>query len=45
MISLNGHTLTIQEVWVVSALEAPCALAAEARPSIRRSREWVAKKN
>ena len=43
MISLNGHTLTIQEVWVVSALEAPCALAAEARPSIRRSREWVEK--
>jgi histidine ammonia-lyase len=41
MISLNGHNLTVSEVWRVSVLNAPCALAEEARPLIRRSRELV----
>jgi histidine ammonia-lyase len=41
MITLNGHKLSLEEVWQVAALEQPCGLAAEARPLIRRSRELV----
>jgi histidine ammonia-lyase len=39
--TLNGHALTIEEVWRVASLKAPCALGDEARPLIRRSRELV----
>src|SRR5689334_9325514 len=41
MILLNGHSLTLQQVWDVACLQNPCALADEARPLIRRSRELV----
>jgi histidine ammonia-lyase len=41
MIKLNGHTLSLEEVWQVASLQSPCELAAEARPLIRRSRELV----
>jgi histidine ammonia-lyase len=41
MIKLNGHALSLEEVWQVASLQSPCELAAEARPLIRRSRELV----
>ena len=41
MITLNGHTLSLKDVWQVASQKSPCALAAEARPLIRRSRELV----
>lgn len=41
MITLNGHLLSIPEVWLVAAQSAPCRLADEARPLIRRSRQFV----
>lgn len=41
MITLNGHNLSIAEVWQAAALQTPCALAAEARPLIQRSRQLV----
>ena len=41
MIALNGHNLSIPEVWQVATLHVPCELAAEARPLIRRSRQLV----
>src|SRR5712691_7298136 len=41
MITLNGHTLSVEEVWRATRLQSPCALAAEARPLIRRSRQLV----
>src|SRR5215468_8423530 len=41
MIKLNGHALSLGEVWQVAALQSPCELAAEARPLIRRSRQLV----
>src|SRR2546429_9327351 len=41
MITLNGHTLSLKDVWQVASQKSPCALAAEARPLIRRSRQLV----
>src|SRR5580765_1140981 len=41
MIKLNGHALSLEEVWQVASLQSPCELAAEARPLIRRSRQLV----
>jgi histidine ammonia-lyase len=41
MITLNGHKLSINEVWQVASLQTSCELAADARPHIRRSRELV----
>jgi histidine ammonia-lyase len=41
MIALNGHKLSIEELWQVASLSLPCALSDEARPLIRRSRELV----
>ncbi len=41
MITLNGHDLSIAGVWQSAALQVPCALAGEARPHMRRSRELV----
>src|SRR5665213_4501644 len=41
MMTLNGHILSIEGVWRIASLQAPCALADEARPLIRRSRELV----
>ena len=41
MITLNGHHLSVSDVWQVSCLQSPCALADEARPLVRRSRELV----
>src|SRR6266481_1952573 len=41
MIKLNGHTLSLEEVWQVASQKSPCELAPEARPLIRRSRELV----
>jgi len=41
MITLNGHDLSVAEVWQVAALQSPCGLAAEARPLIQRSRKLV----
>src|SRR5271155_6239809 len=39
MIALNGHQLSIPELWQIASLHASCSLAEEARPLIRRSRE------
>jgi phenylalanine ammonia-lyase len=41
MIALNGHKLSISQVWQIASLQVPCELAGEARPLIRRSRELV----
>src|SRR5437762_12964729 len=41
MIRLDGHNLSISEVWRIACLQTPCELADEARPQIRRSRELV----
>jgi histidine ammonia-lyase len=41
MITLNGHTLSIPELWRVACLKSPCKLSDEARPLIRRSRQLV----
>jgi len=41
MIALNGHQLSLAEVWQIAALQSACGLAPEARPLIRRSRELV----
>lgn len=43
MIALNGHELSIAEVWQVSAQKKPCKLADGARPLVRRSRKLVEK--
>src|SRR6267154_2620060 len=40
-IALNGHKLSISEAWQIAELNFPCALADEARPQIKRSRELV----
>jgi histidine ammonia-lyase len=41
MISLNGHKLSIPQVWQVASLRVPCELADDAKPLIRRSRQLV----
>src|SRR5271170_1415618 len=41
MIALNGHQLSVEELWQVASLNFPCTLSDEARPLIRRSRELV----
>ena len=41
MITLNGHDLSIVEVWRIAAQRVPCALADKARPLIQRSRQLV----
>ena len=43
MITLNGHNLSVREVWQVAALGYDCELAGDARTLIRRSRELVEK--
>src|SRR5260221_6388973 len=43
MIALNGHKLSIPEVWQIAALQTPCRLADKSRPLIRRSRKLVEK--
>src|SRR5688572_12287042 len=40
-INLNGHNLSIAEVWKIAVLQTPCALANEARPLMQRSRKLV----
>ena len=42
-IALNGHKLSIEELWKIASLKVSCELADEARPLIRRSRELVEK--
>src|SRR5271170_8141158 len=42
-IALNGHNLSVHELWQVATLGSVCELAADARPLIRRSRELVEK--
>jgi phenylalanine ammonia-lyase len=41
MITLNGHSLSIAQVWQVASLENPCALDDAARPLLQRSRKLV----
>jgi histidine ammonia-lyase len=41
IITLNGHKFSIAELWKTASLQNPCALADDARPHIRRSRELV----
>src|SRR3954452_14546276 len=41
MIAFNGHNLTIEQVWKIASGKSPGALADDARPLIRRSRELV----
>lgn len=41
MIAINGHELSLSEVWRIATLRSDCALADEARPLIRRSRQLV----
>src|ERR1700691_4709570 len=43
MIQLNGHKLSIEELWRIAALKFSGELADEARPLIRRSRKLVEK--
>jgi histidine ammonia-lyase len=40
-IALNGHKLSIEELWKIASLKVSCELAAAARPLIRRSRTLV----
>ena len=41
MITLNGHDLSIAEVWRIARLQSPCELSGAARPLIQRSRRLV----
>jgi histidine ammonia-lyase len=41
MLTLDGHNLSIEEVWQVACLQIPCSLASEARPLLARSRQLV----
>src|SRR5436309_13870004 len=41
MITLDGHSLSVEEIWRVACLQSQCALADDARPLIRRSRQLV----
>src|SRR5947208_12835820 len=41
MIELNGHDLSIDQVWEVASLQKTCNLSALARPQVKRSRELV----
>ena len=41
MITLDGHNLSIGEVWQAAALQARCVLAEKARPQMQRSRQLV----
>src|SRR3954462_2647931 len=41
VINLDGHNLSIEEVWRVASLRFECALAEDARPLIRQSRQLV----
>src|SRR6266446_10585692 len=41
MIAFNGHNLTIDDVWQSACHQSPCSLADDARPGIRRSRQFV----
>lgn len=43
MIALDGHKLTISEVWQIASLKKNCALSDKARPLVRRSRKLVEK--
>jgi phenylalanine ammonia-lyase len=43
MIALDGHTLSILQVWQIASRQTSCKLAAKARPLIRRSRKLVEK--
>jgi histidine ammonia-lyase len=41
MIALDGHHLSVREVWQIATLQSPCALADQARSLIQRSRKLV----
>ena len=41
MIALTGHKLSIDELWSIACINSPCSLAEEARPLLRRSRQFV----
>ncbi len=41
MITIDGHNLAIGDLWQIARLRLPCTLAAQARPVIRRSRQFV----
>src|SRR5260221_4457808 len=41
MIKLNGHHLSIDDVWRVAREQFPCSLDDVARPLLRRSRQFV----
>ena len=41
MITLNGHALSLEELWRVASFNSPCVLSDKARPQLRRGREWV----
>ena len=41
MIALNGHTLSISELWKIASHHAQCEISSEALPLIRRSRKLV----
>jgi len=43
MIALDGHKLSISEVWQIASLRNSCSIAGAARPLIRRSRKLVEK--
>jgi len=43
MITLDGHKLSIAEVWQIAGQQSPCSLAEAARPQIRASRALVEK--
>lgn len=43
MIPINGHNLSILDTWQIATQAAPCALAAEARSGVQRSRQLVEK--
>jgi len=41
MIELNGHDLSVEQVWEISSLKACCRISDQARPQIRSSRKLV----
>src|SRR5579859_5813978 len=41
MITLDGHSLSVAEVWQVADRRVPCSLSDAARPLVRRSRQLV----
>ncbi len=41
MIELNGHSLSIEDLWNIASYHAPCCLSTTSRITMKKSREFV----